>query len=197
MPRRVDPKRRDKRQTQILDVVESLIVTNGLERLTIQKVIQQSGLSAGVVYHHFKNKDAILEALVARQNRGTDELISALNQGYTTSEVLTYAASDILAALCAPQTARLHVELAFHAKSGAVWAQMLRDSDAELAHALRAAICADMDRGWLAKTLNPDACVELLFALWEGLVSRASQGNLPPQNTFLQPYLAAIKGILT
>lgn len=197
MPRPPNPERRDERQAQILAAVEALIVENGLEGLTIQGVIRKSGLSAGVVYHHFKNKDSILEALVARQNRGTDKLIDALQQGYTTCDVLSYAAPEMLATLCAPQSARLNVELAFRAKSGATWAHMLRDSDAKLAHALHGAISADIRRGKLPASVNPDACVELLFALWEGLVSRAAQGSLPTQEILLPSYLAAIKGILT
>ncbi len=196
MSRPPDPKRRDERQTQILDVVEALIVSGGLEALTIQAVIRQSGLSAGVVYHHFKNKDAILEALVARQNRGTDELIAALQQDYTTRDILTHVAPEMLDELCAPQSARLNVELAFRAKSGAQWAQMLLDGDAKLARALKQSVQEDIERGRMAKASDPDSCVELIFALWEGLVSRAAQGSLPARKALLRPYLAAIGAIL-
>ncbi len=196
MPRPADPKRRDARQTQILDVVEALIVAEGLEALTIQEVIRQSGVSAGVVYHHFKNKDAILEALVARQNRGTGEFIAALQQGYATRDILTHVAPEMLAELCDPHSARLNVELAFRAKSGATWAQMLRDSDTELARALRHSVQRDIDQRRIAKTSDAATCVELLFALWEGLVSRAAQGSLPAPQALLPPYLAAIGAIL-
>ncbi len=196
MSRPADPKRRDARQSQILKAVEALIVADGLESLTIQGVIRQSGLSAGVVYHHFKNKDAILEALVAQQNRGTGELVGALKNGYATRDILSHIAPEMLADLCVTNNARLNVELAFRAKSGAKWAHMLRDADADLARALRQSIGRDIEKGRIVKTSDPDTCAELIFALWEGLISRAAQGNLPAPEALLRPYLATIGAIL-
>lgn len=196
MARTVNLERRDARRKQILDAVEMLVLESGLEALTMQSVIRKSGLSAGVVYHHFANKDAILNALVIRLNRDNGELIEALNGNHSVCEVLCYIANDMLEELCSPHTARLQVELSFRVKSGAPWAMILRDAEIELERELRKAIAADIKQGRIKQSNDARVCVALLLSLWEGLVSRASEGALPARKKLLPHYLRLLKEIL-
>lgn len=54
------------RREQILDAATVCIAEAGLERTTMDGIARAAGLSKGSLYWHYKNKSAILEALVER-----------------------------------------------------------------------------------------------------------------------------------
>ena len=62
------------RREQILNAATTCIAGVGLDRTTMDGIARAAGLSKGSLYWHFKNKSAILEALVERI---ADELLLA------------------------------------------------------------------------------------------------------------------------
>ena len=54
------------RREQILDAATTRIADVGLDRMTMDGIAHAAGLSKGSLYWHFKNKSAILEALIER-----------------------------------------------------------------------------------------------------------------------------------
>jgi AcrR family transcriptional regulator len=48
----------------ILEVATELFAERGYENTSIDLVLQESGVSRGALYHHFKGKDALFEAVV-------------------------------------------------------------------------------------------------------------------------------------
>ncbi len=74
MPRLTDEQRSDRRR-QILDAARACVSRHGLEAVSMEMIIAESGLSTGAVYRHFKGKDEIIAAAVVG---GTDGLLAAL-----------------------------------------------------------------------------------------------------------------------
>lgn len=61
---------------RILDVAEELFMTRGYERTTMADIVDGlGGLTKGAVYHHFKSKEDIFEAVFERANRPVIERI--------------------------------------------------------------------------------------------------------------------------
>ncbi|MGX9355136.1 TetR/AcrR family transcriptional regulator [Roseobacteraceae bacterium S113] len=58
--------RGEKTQTALLDAAEELIVEGGMDSLSMADVAKRAGSSVGSVYHHFKDKKALLYALFHR-----------------------------------------------------------------------------------------------------------------------------------
>ena len=54
------------RRDEILDVAERLIRTRGYDVVSIQDVQNELGCSRGAIYHYFRSKEAILEAVIER-----------------------------------------------------------------------------------------------------------------------------------
>lgn len=54
------------RKSQIMDVTESLIIEKGYEATSTIDIAARSNIARGTLYHHFKTKDDILNALVKR-----------------------------------------------------------------------------------------------------------------------------------
>ena len=54
---------------RILDVAEELFMTKGYEHTTMADIVNGlGGLTKGAVYHHFKSKEDIYEAVFERAN---------------------------------------------------------------------------------------------------------------------------------
>jgi AcrR family transcriptional regulator len=64
--RTLDPVAHGVRRDAILDVAEQLIRSKGYERMSIQDVQDELGVSRGAIYHYFRSKAALLEAVVER-----------------------------------------------------------------------------------------------------------------------------------
>ena len=64
---------------RILDVAEELFMTRGFERTTMADIVDGlGGLTKGAVYHHFKSKEDIFEAVFERANRPVIERIERI-----------------------------------------------------------------------------------------------------------------------
>jgi AcrR family transcriptional regulator len=64
---------------QILTVSLNLFMEKGYEHTSIQDIINGlGGLTKGAVYHHFKSKEEILQAVIGRLNQGVDEVYASI-----------------------------------------------------------------------------------------------------------------------
>lgn len=69
---------------RILEVSAKLFIEKGCDQTSIQDIIDNlGGLSKGAIYHHFKSKESILEAIFARIGAQTENLMSAIRDDKT------------------------------------------------------------------------------------------------------------------
>ncbi|MCX8062027.1 MAG: TetR/AcrR family transcriptional regulator, partial [Anaerolineales bacterium] len=64
MARLIDEQEHTAKRKRILDAALRLIYTKGFERMTIQDLIAELGISKGALFHYFPSKRELLEALV-------------------------------------------------------------------------------------------------------------------------------------
>lgn len=63
----------------ILDTAFSLFMANGYEHTSIQDLLNNlGGLSKGAIYHHFKSKEEILEAVTDRMTKESNKLLAVI-----------------------------------------------------------------------------------------------------------------------
>ena len=55
------------RRDQLLDATAAIVIDRGFHRLSVESVSQSAGVTRSLVYQHFADLDALLEALVARE----------------------------------------------------------------------------------------------------------------------------------
>ena len=56
----------DERKGEILDVAEQLFAEKGFDNASTNDIIKKIGIARGTLYHHFKSKEEILDAIVER-----------------------------------------------------------------------------------------------------------------------------------
>jgi len=66
--RKINPK---KTIDTILSVSEKLFLERGYEKTSTQEIVNETGLSKGTIFHHFKSKEDILAAVLNRYNDST------------------------------------------------------------------------------------------------------------------------------
>jgi len=57
-------KKAEVRRLEIVEMAKSLFQTKGFDETSMQDVIEQLGIAKGTIYHYFKSKEELLEAVV-------------------------------------------------------------------------------------------------------------------------------------
>lgn len=64
---------------QILTVALKLFIQKGYEQTSVQDIINGlGGLTKGAIYHHFKSKEEIMQAVIDHLFKGVDEMLSSV-----------------------------------------------------------------------------------------------------------------------
>ncbi|MEM8724494.1 MAG: TetR/AcrR family transcriptional regulator [Pseudomonadota bacterium] len=70
-------KRSEATRTALMLAFRKSLLDQGLEATTTAKMLTETGLSKGALYHHFKSKTEIIEAIYEAESRGAIERASA------------------------------------------------------------------------------------------------------------------------
>lgn len=77
---------------KILEVSKDLFLEKGFDNTSIQDIIDGlGGLTKGVIYHHFKSKDEILQSIISKNNQ---EILNYNWRGDTTLEKIQNSLMD-------------------------------------------------------------------------------------------------------
>jgi len=87
--------RSEQTQDALLDAAEMLILENGIEQTSVAKIAERAGASVGAVYHHFKDKEALLYAVFHRM---TEDFITVSEQAVDPARWEGASIHDILSA---------------------------------------------------------------------------------------------------
>ena len=111
------------RRNEILDVAERLFCTNGYDNTSTNDILAEIGIARGTLYYHFKSKEDILDAMIARlldetirkaERIALDESVPVLERLTKTvlaSNVDTKTGDMILEQVHKPQNALMHVKM--------------------------------------------------------------------------------------
>ncbi len=113
----------EKRKSEILDVAEQLFAEKGFDNASTNDIINRIGIARGTLYHHFKSKEEILDAIVDRMTREKiayaakiieDKNIPVLDRltlSYMSLNVDSKAGIEVLEQMHKPQNALLHQKM--------------------------------------------------------------------------------------
>lgn len=86
MARTVNQEEYAAKRNQILDAALRLVYTKGYERMAIQDILSDLGMSSGAFYHYFPTKPAVLEALIERMQQDVEApLLPIVNDPHRTA----------------------------------------------------------------------------------------------------------------
>ncbi|WP_033261782.1 TetR/AcrR family transcriptional regulator [Amycolatopsis vancoresmycina] len=144
------------RRRQILEAAAGCFARNGFHRTSMQDIVKESGLSAGLIYRYFDGKDDMILAIVG-------EWHTSRAAGLRTGDDPFAAYLGLLKEIAGPDAA-LRRNLGLQA-----WAETVREPR------IRALARQGVDDQREAfKDIAPDAVIRVLVAIYQGLLLQVS-----------------------
>jgi AcrR family transcriptional regulator len=159
------------RRQQILDAAANCFARNGFHRTSMQDIVRESGVSAGLVYRYFAGKDDMIVAIV--QDWHEKRALALESSSYL----------DVLRAIARPE-ARQQRNLSMQA-----WAETVREPR------IRALAKEGVDETIeaLAGT-TPESLVRVGIAIYQGLLLQSSWDDGLDVDAFVASVRALVEG---
>jgi AcrR family transcriptional regulator len=188
------------RKNMILDAAARLIIQFGYDKTTMSDIADAVGLNRPLVYAHFKSKDEVLEALIAREMRQYgmlwfEHLMADPNGGTVASIYRSIAHALKHTPFIASVVTR----------DEGTWGRYLRKpgnifSGMQSASMTRELMQAMQDAGAIRKSINIPAMAYIVDVLANGMVSQGSgihQQDAPAYEELLETVAEMFDRMLT
>lgn len=72
----IDPIKINQKKQQILEIAKEIVETEGIEKLSIRKIATKLQQTPGIIYHYYKDKEAIIDAIVEQGDQNIVHIVS-------------------------------------------------------------------------------------------------------------------------
>ena len=170
--RTANPELQEQRRRQILSAAGRCFADKGFHQTSMAEIAKAAGLSMGLLYRYFANKDALVLAFAELSRSNSVTMFESLATSANPRRDLAAMVDILLGEVLDPALLRLQMEVMAETCRNEALMTALRREDALARDALLASIEALRKRGLAKPLVPPQALVELLNALFEGLVVR-------------------------
>jgi TetR/AcrR family transcriptional regulator, repressor for uid operon len=170
--RKADPELRIRRRAEIVTAAEQCFLKRGFHQSSMQNIAAESGLSMGLLYRYFTNKEAIIEA-AAQQDQ--EAALNAIRQMPDDGDIFAAWATliiDMAREASAFEYATLASEIIAEAHRSPKLLKMLRSNDAALTQAIKDKLEAQHGASRIALLDDPERSAQALMILFDGLTIR-------------------------
>jgi TetR/AcrR family transcriptional repressor of uid operon len=160
------------RHTQILDAALVCFAKRGFHQASMHDISAEAGISVGLIYRYFENKDAVISAMADRHKKEIGEVLERARQAATLLESLEI----LFTAHCcedAPQVVSAFVvDLYAEASRNHRVADLVRDVLQTAMDGVTDLIARSPEAESAAHGLKPHEQAELIFAVSRGMLMR-------------------------
>jgi AcrR family transcriptional regulator len=158
------------RRSQILDAALSCFAKRGFHQASMHDISAEAGISVGLIYRYFENKEAVISAMADRHKKEIGEVLERARQAPTLLESLEI----LFTAHCCEDEPRVIsafvVDLYAEASRNPRVADLVRDVLKTAMDGVRDLIARAPEGQNVGKDLNPDELAELIFAVARGML---------------------------
>jgi len=160
------------RHTQILDAALVCFAKRGFHQASMHDISSEAGISVGLIYRYFENKDAVISAMADRHKKEIHKVLERAQQAPTLLESLEI----LFTAHCcedAPQVVSAFVvDLYAEASRNPRVADLVRDVLQTAMDGVTDLIARSPEAESAAHGLKPHELAELIFAVSRGMLMR-------------------------
>lgn len=161
------------RQDAILQASAAAIAENGVRGLRVSDIARVAGVSSGLLYYHFKDRDGLLAAALTYINdQARAYRQAASGSGVSRRQLIEHILGEIQDSAAVVENSLVWNEL----RACAVYEEPMREplarTSEEWTRETAAAIRATQDIGEVSEAVDVERTASVLNALTEGLVSR-------------------------
>src|SRR6266567_7024026 len=158
------------RHTQILDAALVCFAKRGFHQASMHDISAEAGISVGLIYRYFENKDAVISAMADRHKKEIHEVLERAQQAPTLLESLEI----LFTAHCcedAPQVVSAFVvDLYAEASRNSHVADLVRDVLETAMAGVKDLVAQAPEVQNAGNNLTPDELAELIFAVARGML---------------------------
>ncbi len=160
------------RRAQILDAALVCFAKRGFHQASMHDISAEAGISVGLIYRYFENKDAVISAMADRHKTEIHEVLERAQQAPTLLESLEI----LFTAHCCENEPRVIsafvVDLYAEASRNRHVADLVRDVLQTAMDGVTDLIARSPEAGSAADGLKPHELAELIFAVSRGMLMR-------------------------
>lgn len=196
-PESAEPTRAEARRDQILCAASECFRRNGFHGASIAQISKAADMSAGHIYHYFENKEAIIAAIVARDLEEILTLTAEMRSACNVKDAMLARVAEGVQDNLNPETAGLKLEIVAEASRNPRVAEIVRSADRTCRESLTLTL-RDMRRaaGHEDDDTQLAAMVEVLAAMFEGLMLRSIRNPHIPQPEVVRIFQLAVRNLL-
>jgi len=194
--RTADPVLQQRRRDEILASAERCFVEKGFHQASVAEIAAGAGLSMGLMYRYFKNKDEIVLCFVAREKEADLKLIGQVATAQDLRAMLDAQLDALLQQSFAPKSARIIVEVMAEAGRNPTILTALQKTDVALRAALADAIAQQQRAGRISSQLEPILVASTLMTVFDGVFGRALLQPELPLAAYKSELLAMLSSFL-
>jgi TetR/AcrR family transcriptional regulator, repressor for uid operon len=158
------------RHTQILNAALACFAKRGFHQTSMHDISAEAGISVGLIYRYFENKEAVISAMADRHKKEIQDVLERARQAPTLLESLEI----LFTAHCcedAPQlVSAFVVDLYAEASRNAHVADLVRDVLKTAMDGVTDLIARSPEAQSTAHGLPPEKLAELIFAVARGML---------------------------
>lgn len=159
------------RRAQILDAAIGCFVKRGFHQTSMHDISAEAGISVGLIYRYFENKEAVIAAMADRHKRHIQELLEQAQGAPTLLEALEI----LFTAHCCEESPNVQstfvIDLYAQASRNPQIADIVRDVLGTSMDGLTSLIAQSAEaKTPAAHGLKPDELSELIFAVARGML---------------------------
>jgi len=181
------------RPTQILDAAVACFAKKGFHQASMHDISAEAGISVGLIYRYFQNKEAVIAAMADRHKNEINEILERARQATSLRESL----ETLFTAHCGetePQvTAAFVVDLFAEASRNPRVADLVRDVCDSAMDGVTDLIARSPESK--SSELNPREMAELIFAVNDGMLLRGVLRVGRPANESREHQLEVVRNL--
>lgn len=202
--RTVDPALHERRREQIFVAAQRVFIARGFHQTSMAELAEAAGVSMGLLYRYFSNKDDIVTQFALRERdqilARVDAFTRAPNWVDSLNELIEGSIDDAFD----PELTRLNFEIVAEASRNPRLLATFSANDELVRRALADAVHSHQARGTMSRAIPASMVAEVVSALFDGLWGRALVNPAVPKTalrkaikTFLVAALSPVRVGLT
>jgi AcrR family transcriptional regulator len=172
--RKVDPEKYEAKRRQILDAAVTCFARGGFHKTSTAEICAEAGMSPGNLFHYFKTKNAIIEAIVEQDRAETNGCYEKASEASHLFEELLKLMEKRLAMVANPVYRKIGIEIFAEAMRNPAIGQLVARNDAEATAALTGLLKKAAARGEIDRSLDVNRLATWIAAMVDGAFGRAA-----------------------
>ncbi len=170
--RTADPALHARRRCEIIAAAESCFLKRGFHQSSMQDIATASGLSMGLLYRYFANKEAIIAAVAEQDQVASLLAITLLPDNGNVIAALARMLQDMARSAASPAYTALAMEILAEANRSEKLKSMLQRNDRVLIEAICMKLNAQQRCGAIRALPDTVAAARALLLIFDGLTMR-------------------------